>query len=151
MKLLDIAFKDLLRSLRSAFLIVMMFVAPLLLTGLLYFAFGRSGSGGFELMATRVQVANMDQPETSVGLAAGQMLADYLQGPELAGLLQVASAAGDAGARAAVEHQQADVAVLIPAEFTVAAMVPDVTAAVVRYHDPTLTIQAHIVRLIVGE
>jgi linearmycin/streptolysin S transport system permease protein len=151
MKLLDIAFKDLLRSLRNAFLIVMMFVAPLLLTGLLYFAFGRSGSGGFELMATRVQVANMDQAETSVGLAAGQMLADYLQGPELAGLLQVASAAGDAGARAAVERQEADVAVLIPAAFTVAAMVPDVTAAVVLYHDPTLTIQANIVRLVVGE
>ena len=151
MRVFDIALKDLLRSLRSAFLVVMMFGAPLLLTGLLYAAFGRSGGGGFKLPVTRVQVANMDQADTSVGLAAGQMLADYLQGSELAGLLQVAGAAGDAGARAAAERQEADVAVLIPAEFTVAAMVPGVTAAVVLYHDPTLTIQANIVRLIVGE
>ena len=36
MKILDIAFKDLLRSFRSAFGLVMMFVAPLLITGLIY-------------------------------------------------------------------------------------------------------------------
>ena len=40
MKILDIAFKDLTRSFRSAFAVGMMFVAPLLITGLIYFAFG---------------------------------------------------------------------------------------------------------------
>ena len=42
MRVFDVALKDLLRSLRSAFLLVMMFVAPLLLTALIYFAFGRA-------------------------------------------------------------------------------------------------------------
>ena len=36
MKILDIAFKDLIRSFRSVFAIGMMVVAPLMLTGLIY-------------------------------------------------------------------------------------------------------------------
>ena len=46
MKILDIAFKDLTRSFRSAFAIGMMVVAPLMLTGLIYFAFGGMGPLG---------------------------------------------------------------------------------------------------------
>ena len=40
MKILDIAFKDLIRSFRSAFAVGMMIVAPMMLAGLIYFAFG---------------------------------------------------------------------------------------------------------------
>jgi ABC-2 type transport system permease protein len=151
MKMLDIALKDLLRSFRSTFLLVMMFVAPLLITGLLYFAFGRSGVGRFDLPVTRVQVANSDQADPHSGLAAGQMLAGHLQDEELSSLLQVTAAADAAGARAAVERQEADVAVLIPAGLTSAAMEPGITATVALYHDPTLAVQPRIVRLIVGE
>jgi ABC-2 type transport system permease protein len=151
MRVFDIALKDLLRSFRSAFLLVMMFVAPLLLTGLIYFAFGRAGGGRFDLPLTRLQVANLDQADPHSGLAAGQMLADYLQGEELVGLLQVTVAPDEASARAAIERQEADVAILIPADFTVAAMNPDVTATVTLYHDPTLTLQPGIVRLIVSD
>lgn len=151
MRLFDIALKDLLRSFRSAFLLVMMFVAPLLLTSLLYFAFGRSGGGRFELPVTRVQVANLDQADSHSGLSAGQMLADHLRGEELANLLQLTFAPDEASARAAAERQEADVAILIPADFTAAAMNPDITATVTLLHDPTLTIQPGIVRLIVGE
>ncbi len=151
MKLFDIALKDLLRSFRSAFLLVIMFVAPLLVTILLYFAFGRSGGGKFQLPVTRVQVANLDQADRQVALSAGQMFVDYLKSEEVASLLQVTAAPDKVGARAAVERQEADVAILIPPNFTAAAMDPNVTAAVTLYHDPTLTIQPAIVRLIVGE
>jgi ABC-2 type transport system permease protein len=151
MKVFDIAFKDLLRSFRCAFLLVMMFVAPLLLTGLIYFAFGRAGGGRFELPLTRVQLSNLDQADSHSGLSAGKMLVDYLQGDEVAGLLQVTVAPDEASARAAVEQQEADVAVLIPAELTAAAMDPAAGATVTLYHDPTLTIQPGIVRLIVGD
>ena len=151
MRVFDIALKDLLRALRSAFLVVMMFVAPLLLTGLIYFAFGRAGGGGFALPVTRVQTANMDRADSQAGLAAGQMLVDYLQSEELAGLVQVSAAVDEASARAAVERQETDVAVLIPAGLTSAAMNADVSATVLLYHDPTLTIQPKIVRLIAGE
>jgi ABC-2 type transport system permease protein len=151
MKLFDIALKDLLRSFRSAFLLVMMFVAPLLLTALIYFAFGRAEGGRFELPVTRVQVANLDQADRQSGLSGGQMLADYLRSEELTDRLEVTTAPDEASARAAVERQEADVAVLIPAQFSAAAMDPDVAAAVTLYHDPTLTIQPGIVRLVVGD
>jgi ABC-type multidrug transport system permease subunit len=151
MKLFDIALKDLLRSFRSSFLLVMMFVAPLLITALLYFAFGRSGGEGFQLPVTRVRVANLDQADARSGLAAGRMLAEYLQSEEMSALLEVTIAADEAGARAAVEQQEADVAVIIPADLTVAAMDPKGTATVTLYHDPTLSIQPRIVRLVVGD
>ena len=50
MKVLDIALKDLLRSFRSAFALVMMFVAPLLITGLIYFAFGSMLGGDVDAL-----------------------------------------------------------------------------------------------------
>ena len=85
MKVLDIAFKDLLRSLKTPFALIMMFGAPLLITGLLYFAFGSlGGDGDLELQAVRVQVANLDQPSAQTGgLAAGEMLIEFLQGEDL--------------------------------------------------------------------
>jgi len=45
MKMMDVALKDLKRVFRSVFALIMMFGAPLLITGLLYFAFGRMATG----------------------------------------------------------------------------------------------------------
>jgi ABC-2 type transport system permease protein len=150
-KVWDIARKDLLRSFRSAVLLLMMFVVPLLITGLIYFAFGRAGSGKFELPLTRVQVANLDQGDPHSGLSAGEMLAAHLQGEEMAGLLAVTPAPDEASARAAVENQEADVAILIPAGFSQAAVEPGAGATVTLLHDPTLSIQPALVRLVVSE
>jgi hypothetical protein len=63
LKVLDIALNDLTRSFRSAFAIGMMVVVPLLLTGLIYFAFGTPGgvSGGdVSMTAIKVGVVNAD-------------------------------------------------------------------------------------------
>jgi hypothetical protein len=51
MKLLDIAFKDVSRSFRSAMFLVFGFALPILTAALFYFAFGgmASDDGGFEL------------------------------------------------------------------------------------------------------
>ena len=147
MKTLDVAFKDMMRSLRTPFALVMMFGAPLLITALLYFAFGSltSGGDGFDLQSIHVQVANMDQPAAQDGLAAGQMLVEFLQSEELADLLAVSIAADEASARAAVDGRQADVAVIIPQDLTAAVMAPDREEAVNLYSDPTLTIGPGIV------
>ena len=153
MKIFDIAFKDLRRLFVSPFALIMMFGAPLLITGLLFFAFGSmAGGGDLELQAVRVQVANLDRPGTQSGdLAAGQMLVDYLRSDDLADLLDVSIAADQAAARQAVEDQQADVALIIPADFTAAALAPDREAAVVQYEDPTLTIGPGIVEDVVSQ
>jgi ABC-2 type transport system permease protein len=52
---------------------------------------------------------------------------------------------GEAAARAAVEAQEADVAVIIPPDFTAATLTPGREAAVIQYEDPTLTIAPGIV------
>src|SRR5512141_1431810 len=60
MKIIDIAFKDLIRSTRSLFLIGMAIVAPLLLTALIYFAFGSISSGTMSMASIKVGVVNAD-------------------------------------------------------------------------------------------
>jgi ABC-2 type transport system permease protein len=153
-KLLHVALKDLRRSFRSAFLLVSGLGIPLLVTGLFYFAFGglAAGDGGFELPVTRVQVVNLDQPSPqSRGFSAGQALVDLLQGEELAGLLQVTVATDESHVRAAVDGQEAGVGVIIPPDFTAAALDPDRHVAVEVYGDPTLTLGPRIVESVVSQ
>ena len=153
MKVLDIALKDLLRSFRSAFALVMMFVVPLLVTGIIYFAFGGLGSddGGFDLPVTRVQVVNLDQPDPHSGFSAGRILVESLKSEQLADLLEVTEAADGASARAAVEEQEAGVAIIIPPDFTAAVTAPGGSAVVTLYQDPTLTLGPGIVKDLVSQ
>ncbi len=146
-KVLEIALKDLRCYLTTPFALIMMFGAPLLITGLLYVAFGSlAGGGDLDLQAVRVQVANLDRPGAESGdLAAGQMLVQFLQSEEVGHLLEVTIARSEADARAAVEGQRADVALIIPPDFTAAALAPDREAAVIQFEDPTLTIGPGIV------
>ena len=152
MKVLDIALKSLLCSFRSRFAVVMMFVAPLLVAAIMYFAFGGfGGDGGFELPQTRVQVVNLDEPGPQFSFSFGQTLAEFLQREELADVLEVTVVATEAEARAAVENQEAGVAVIIPSDFTIAALAPEGTATVTLYQDPTLTLGPSIVKDIVSQ
>jgi len=152
MKVLDIALKDMLRSFRSGFALVMMFVVPLLITGIIYSAFGGlRGDGGFDLPVTRVQVVNLDQPGPQFSFSFGQMLVGFLQDERLAELLQVTEAADEANARAAVDSQDAGVAVIIPPDFTTAALAPEGRASITLYQDPTLTLGPGIVKGIVSQ
>jgi ABC-2 type transport system permease protein len=149
---LDIAVKDLTIYSRSPFIWAMMFVAPLLIAGLIYLAFSGVGSGGgFNVPVTRVQVANLDQPVTEFGgLSVGKMLGEFLQDESLATLVQVTTAGDEASARAAVDQRTADVAVIIPADLSTAAFLPDRQATIVLYQDPTLTIGPGIVKGLVN-
>ena len=153
MKAVDIALKDLLRSFRSMYLLTMMLVAPLLLTGLMVFAFGSmsAGGGGFTLPVVRVVVANLDRPDGHAGLAAGQLLADHLASQDLAAILQTQTAPDEASAVEAVDSRRADAAVIIPPGFS-AAVAGDGRPATVRlYHDPVVSIGPGIVKTIVAD
>jgi ABC-2 type transport system permease protein len=153
-KILDIALKDLVQGFRNAFTWVMMFVAPLLITGLIYFAF--SGLAGdeqtYNLPTTRVQVVNLDRAvEEGVSFSAGQMLVDFLQDESLAGFLDVSAVDDAARARADVDAQRAGVAVIIPADMSAAVFTPAEEATIELYADPTLTLGPSIVREMVGQ
>ena len=153
MSMIDVALKDLKRVFRSAFALIMMFGAPMLLAGLLYFAFGglAGGEGSFHLARTRLVIANLDQTSSATSsFKAGDMLVEFLQNKELSDVLEVTMTTDEASARAAVDYQQADVALIIPTGFTQAALIPDQKAAVLLYQDPTLTIGPGIVKDLVN-
>jgi ABC-2 type transport system permease protein len=151
MKMLDIAFKDLMRSARSASFLAFGFVVPLLVSAIFYFAFGGLGStdSGFNLPTTKVEVVNQDQAQA--GFSAGQTLVDLLESPDLADLVQVTAAPDAASARAAVDRQEAGVAVIIPAGFTAAILATSGHAAIELYQDPTLTLGPGIVASLVRQ
>jgi ABC-2 type transport system permease protein len=153
MKVVDIALKDLRRSFRSGFALVFMFVMPLLTAGVIYFAFGGlvSGEAGFEVPVTSVRVVNLDQPPPQIGFSSGELLAEFLQSEELSDLLAVTTAPDESSARAAVDQQEAEVAVIIPTDFTATALDQEGQTAVTLYHDPTLTLGPAIVKGIVGQ
>lgn len=153
MNSIDVALKDLKLIFRSPFALIMMFGAPLLIAGLIYFAFGgiAGGEGSFKLAQTRLVIANLDQTNSALGaFRAGDMLVEFLQDEGLVDILEIKAISDEASARSAVDRQQADVALIIPANFTQAAFSPDQTVAVILYQDPTLTIGPGIVKALVN-
>jgi ABC-2 type transport system permease protein len=147
MKAVDIALKDLVRSFRSLFAIGMMFVVPMVITGLLYFAFGGlgAGTGRFNLPPLRLALANLDQAVAGQP-AFGQMLVDYFADPAMPDWLAVQPAAGEAEARAAVAARSADVALIIPPDFSATLLAGGQPAPLTLVQDPTLTIGPQIVQ-----
>ncbi len=153
MKILDVALKDLIRSLRNAFFLGFGIGVPVLMGVIFYFAFGGlAGEGGFHISQIDVLVVNLDQPVTEYGgFSAGETLAGFLQSEELAGLLAVTEADSAASARAAVDNQEVSVAVIIPAHLSAAVFEPQGQAEVEIYHDPTLTLGPGIVKSIISQ
>jgi len=162
MKILDIAFKDMLRSFRSMFALVFMFGIPLLMTGMFYVMFGNIASSGFNLPKTKVIIANLDEggprfqvsakniPGGKQARTMGELVVNVLQSKEMADLIQVSLAPSAESAHAAVDGQAAQVAIVIPADFSKKFADPDKQAVIEFYQDPTLTIGPSIIRSILN-
>lgn len=163
MRVLDVAGKDLRQSFRSLFALVFMFFVPILVTGLFYIIFG-SGSDdeAFSLPRTPVRIANLDEgtfPASVTGLpgsraearSLGGVLVSLLQSDDLANLMVVSVAPDEASARQAVSAGEVGVAVIIPIDFTDAALRPGASATVQIVQDPTLTLGPQIVEAIVAQ
>jgi ABC-2 type transport system permease protein len=163
MKALDIALKDLRHALRSAIGLVFMFGLPLMVTGMFYLMFGSAArSGEFELQPVRVVVVNQDRggprlqagsgslPEGIQANTLSELVMAVLQSEDLADLLDVSLAADAQSARQAVDQQQAQVAVIIPPEFSRQFAELNGQATVEIYQDPTLTIGPGILRAVLS-
>jgi ABC-2 type transport system permease protein len=161
MKAFDIALKDMTRSFRSFFAVVFMFVIPLLVTGMFYFMFGNlADNGGFNLPRTKVVVVNLDEggpkfninpdniPGGTEAETMGELVVGILQSDEMADLIEVTLAADAEAARAAVDSQSAEVAIVIPEDFSDQFADVDGEAVIEFYQDPTLTIGPAILRAI---
>ncbi len=163
MKALDIALKDMLRSLRSFFALLFMFVLPLFITGMFYFMFGNVAEDGeFNLPKTKVIVANMDAggPKFNVDTdnipggkdadTMGELIVGILESDDMADLIEVSHAASPAAARAAIDNQTAQVAIIIPKNFSDQFADIDGEAVIEFYQDPTLNIGPGIIRAILN-
>ncbi len=163
MKAIDIALKDLTRSFRSTFAVIFMFGIPLLVTGMFYFMFGNIANGGsFNLPRTKVVVANLDQggpkftantkniPGGEDAHTMGELIVGVLKSERMADLIEVSTVADAASARAAVDRQAAQVALIIPPDFSKQFADVDGKAVVEFYQDPTLTIGPSIIRSILN-
>ena len=161
MKAIDIAIKDLKHSFRSATGIVFMFAIPLMVTGLFYFMFGNiADNGGFSLPKTKVIIANLDEggpkiqvspkdiPGGKKAKTMGELVVNILQSKDMADLIEVAFAPDAATAQHAVDSQQAQVALIIPADFSKQFADLEGRAVIEFYQDPTLTIGPAIMRSI---
>lgn len=166
MKTLDIALLNLTRSFRSAFLLVFMFIIPLLMTGMLSLMFGNPSAQdgtGLALPHTRVVIANLDRgsPTLAAGLAAlspegsaqslGEMIVQSLQSQQFTDWLDVSLAADATSARQAVDHQQAALAVLIPADFSASYADPQGKPDLQVYQDAASSGGAGIVNAILSQ
>ena len=118
MRVFSIAWKDLRQTYRGRAFLVMIFAGPLLLAFLLGMAFG-SGDN-FSIAAVKTVVVNQDQG-AGIGVPpAGATLVEVLTGPELGDLLDVTQVDSVQAAKAAVDGDEADVAVIIPPGLTAA-------------------------------
>jgi ABC-type Na+ efflux pump permease subunit len=163
MKILDIALKDMTRSFRSVFAVVFMFGVPLLVTGMFYFMFGNiAGEGGFDLPKTKVIIANLDEggpkfqvnpkniPGGKKADTMGELVVSILQSDEMADLIEVTLTGSAESARSAVDQQAAQVAIIIPQDFSDKFADVDEEAVIEFYQDPTLTIGPAIMKAILN-
>lgn len=148
MKILDIAFKDLTRSFRSVFAVGMMVVAPLLLTGLIYFAFGGMSGGDVSMTAIKVGVVNQDVlPADSVlDAPIGDNIRSMFFDDSVKSWITATDYADEASAREAVNKQEIGVAVIIPQDFTKRYLSGERDVQVLIVSDPTLSIGPAVVK-----
>jgi ABC-type Na+ efflux pump permease subunit len=164
MKIFDIAIKDMIHSTRSKVGLVFMFIIPLLVTGMFYLMFGNiRDQDEFNLARISVVVVNMDinAPKLQTGSrnspggikadTLSELVVDVLRSEDLEDLIEVSIAPDAVSAYAAVDNQDAQVAVIIPAGFSKQFADPYGQSVIEFYQDPTLTIGPGVVKSILNQ
>ena len=148
MKILDIAFKDLVRSIRSLFLIGMAFVAPLLIVALIYFSIGSMAGGEATMPDVNVGVVNMDvlPADAPLDKPLGNNIRSMFFDESVQSWLTASDYPDEASARAAVDAQEIGVAVIIPETFTEDYLAGKKDTTITILQDPTLSFGPTMVR-----
>jgi ABC-2 type transport system permease protein len=147
MRVLAIALNDLTHSLRSAFAVGMTIVAPLLLTGLIYFAFSGLASGDVSMTPIRVGVVNADRlpADAVLDTPIGDNIRSMFFDDSVKSWITARDYPDAAAARAAVDRQEIGVAVVVPQNFTEHYLSGDKDVQVLVVSDPTLSIGPAVV------
>lgn len=148
MKILDIALKDLTRSMRSMFTVGITVVAPLLITGLMYAAFAGMFGGDTKMTALQIGIVNRDELPEGLGLAVplGETVREMFMDESVQSWLSAADFRDEESARAAVDRQEISVAVIIPSSFTADFFANKADTSIELIQDPTQTIAPLVVR-----
>ncbi|MCL4274850.1 MAG: ABC transporter permease [Anaerolineales bacterium] len=148
MKILDIAFKDLVRSTRSLFLVGMAFAAPLLITALIYFSFGSIAGGELSLANINVGVVNMDvlPADAPLDVPLGENIRSMFFDESVQSWIHASDYLDAAAARAAINDREIGVAVIIPATFTEDYLAGKKSTVITILQDPTLSVGPTVVR-----
>ncbi len=150
-----------------------MFVVPIGVSLLFLLMFGGiGGDEGFQLSTIDVVIVNLDtgslpaqfDPQTNCALSdqsdadeldnadsMGEVLVRLLQSDDFAELMIVTEMNDETGARAVVDAQDAEVAIILPSNFTESLIQSNSVANVSLYQDPTLTISPLIVEAILRQ
>jgi ABC-2 type transport system permease protein len=140
-KVFAIAFKDLLRSMRSMFFIGISLAAPLLLAFLFSTAFGGGSSTAISNIA--VAFVNLDvPPQGSPNL--GDMVRDVFNGEGLKELISLHAVASKEEAVRGINDQEYSAALIIPANFSQAVVEEGATAQLRIISDPAASIAPQI-------
>jgi ABC-2 type transport system permease protein len=155
MKVIDIALKDMVRYFRSTLAVGMMLVMPLLITGLIYFAFGSvlvtSETEAYTLPEIKIYLANLDRGDARSGANMGEVLYQVLTDENVKDVFSVTRVDDEESARGTVSEGEAALALIIPANFTQAVLSGGERAEVLMVQDPTLSFGPGITREILGQ
>ncbi len=148
LKIFDIALKDLVRSSRSMFLLGMTLAAPVLITALIYLAFGSMKSGDASMAAVKVGIVNADQLPSGAPIRAplGDSVRAMFFDESVQSWIEAQDFASEAEARDAVNRQEIGAAVIIPAEFTTQYLADSRSTPITILQDPTLSIGPTVVK-----
>jgi ABC-2 type transport system permease protein len=153
MKIIAIVIKDLTRSYRSAGFIGMAIIAPLLLIGVVYFAFGGLFSGASSESKIEIGLVNADtlSPGVPMSKSLGESLSSLFFDAGTNSWFKAGEYKNEASAQAALERGDIDIGVNIPQDFTVHFLAGNVEHPIHIIGDPDQLAAAQAVQnLIVG-
>jgi ABC-2 type transport system permease protein len=148
MKILDIAFKDLTRSMRSMFTIGITVIAPLLITGLMYAAFSGMSGGDAKISVIHIGIVNLDTLPNDINLkkTLGDSIREMFTDESIKSWLIASDFKDEASVHTAVDQQEISVGVIIPPNFTSDFFANKSDTFIRLIQDPTQTIAPTIVR-----
>ncbi|MGV8025380.1 MAG: ABC transporter permease [Anaerolineaceae bacterium] len=141
-KIFAIAFKDLLRSLRSMFFIGISFIAPLLLSFLFSSAFG-GGDNNTAISKINVAFVNLDVPPQG-NPNMGETVQEVFNAEGLKDLITLHDVTSEAQAVNGINEQDYSAALIIPTDFTRAVIEEGKTAKLRIIYDPAESIAPQI-------
>ncbi|NSW53747.1 MAG: ABC transporter permease [Anaerolineae bacterium] len=132
MEIIFIALKDLLQSVKNWFLIAFALLIPLLLGGFYFVAFGgiSDGEEDFQLPETSIAIVNLDQGHAYLPQPMGNLFITTFTDASMPGNFTARVLDSETAGRQAVELEEADVAVIIPADFSAVLLAGEHPAAI---------------------